>query len=71
MSNSIDSLIKMANQIGSFFQAEPDRDTAIQGIEQHIRSFWEPRMRKQIIEYVQHDGRELNELVAAAVRKLG
>lgn len=68
MDNS--NLIKMANNIGAFFQSEPDRDLAIQGVEQHIKNFWEPRMRRQIIEYVQQGGNELHELVTAAVKKL-
>jgi len=69
MDNS--NLIKMANNIGAFFKSEPDRELAIQGVEQHIRNSWEPRMRKQIIEYVQQDGSELLDIVAEAVRHIG
>lgn len=68
MNNS--NLIKMANNIGAFFKSEPDRELAIQGVEQHIRNSWEPRMRKQIIEYVQQDGSALLDIVAEAVRHL-
>lgn len=68
MDNS--NLIKMANNIGSFFQSEPDRDTAINGVEQHLRNFWEPRMRRQIVDYVQQGGTELHELVSAAVKRI-
>lgn len=68
MDNS--NLIKMANDIGSFFKSEPDRHIAIQGIEQHIRNFWEPRMRKQIIEYVNHGGGDLLDIVSEAIKKL-
>lgn len=68
MDNS--NLIKMANNIGSFFKSEPDRDLAIQGVEQHIRNFWEPRMRKQITEYLDNGGNELMDIVAEAVKKL-
>jgi formate dehydrogenase subunit delta len=64
------NLIKMANNIGAFFKSEPDRELAIQGVEQHIRNSWEPRMRKQIIEYVQRDGSELLDIVAEAVRHI-
>lgn len=64
------NLIKMANDIGSFFQSEPDRVLAIQGIEQHIRNFWEPRMRKEILEYVEKGGADLMDIVAEAVKKL-
>ncbi|MDD4914018.1 MAG: formate dehydrogenase subunit delta [Methylococcales bacterium] len=65
MDNS--NLIKMANNIGSFFKSEPDRELAVQGVEQHIRNFWEPRMRRQIIEYTQAGGNELMDIVAEAV----
>lgn len=68
MDNS--NLIKMANNIGAFFKSEPNREVGIQGVEQHIRNSWEPRMRKQIIEYVQQGGDELMDIVAEAVRHL-
>ena len=64
------NLVKMANNIGAFFKSEPDREAAISGIEQHIKNFWEPRMRNQIIEYLQQGGTELMDIVEAAVRKL-
>ena len=64
------NLIKMANDIGSFFKSEPDRNLAIQGIEQHLRNFWEPRMRKQIVEYVEKGGTDLMDIVTEAVKKL-
>ncbi|HTT08707.1 MAG TPA: formate dehydrogenase subunit delta [Gammaproteobacteria bacterium] len=66
----IERLIQMANDIGDYFAAEPDRNEAITGIHNHIRRFWDPRMRRQIIEYLQQDGSELNEMVREAVRKL-
>ncbi len=68
MDNS--NLIKMANNIGAFFKSEPDRELAIQGVEQHIRNSWEPRMRKQIVEYTQQGGSELLDIVAEAVGRL-
>lgn len=64
------NLIKMANDIGSFFKSEPDRALAIQGVEQHIKNFWEPRMRKEIIEYLENGGADLMDIVAEAVKKL-
>jgi formate dehydrogenase subunit delta len=42
-------LIEMANRIGEFFESMPDRDEALSGISEHIRSFWEPRMRRVIL----------------------
>jgi formate dehydrogenase subunit delta len=62
-------LIKMANEIGGFFAQMP-REEAISSTAAHLKSFWEPRMRRQIIDYAQRDGGELHELVRAAVLKL-
>lgn len=45
----LDNLITMANRIGAFFEAMPDRDAALAGIAEHIRKFWEPRMRSQLL----------------------
>lgn len=42
-------LIEMANQIGLFFESMPDRDEALNGIADHIRRFWEPRMRRTLL----------------------
>jgi formate dehydrogenase subunit delta len=42
-------LIEMANRIGEFFESMPDRDEALAGISEHIRSFWEPRMRRILL----------------------
>ena len=40
-----DNLIRMANQIGAFFNGLPDREAGADGVADHIRKFWEPRMR--------------------------
>ncbi|WP_175776633.1 formate dehydrogenase subunit delta [Burkholderia anthina] len=42
-------LIDMANQIGAFFESMPDREEALTGIAEHIRRFWEPRMRRAFL----------------------
>lgn len=43
-----DNLVRMANRIGQFFEAMPDRPEALEGIAQHIQRFWEPRMRRAL-----------------------
>ncbi|ACR28040.1 formate dehydrogenase subunit delta [Burkholderia glumae] len=45
----VDHLITMANQIGTFFGSMPDHDEAVNGIADHIRRFWEPRMRRTLL----------------------
>lgn len=42
-------LIKMANQIGSFFEAMPDREQAVADVANHLKRTWEPRMRIEIL----------------------
>ncbi|WER46642.1 formate dehydrogenase subunit delta [Cupriavidus sp. WKF15] len=51
----IDNLITMANQIGSFFEAMPDREEALADIAGHIKRFWEPRMRRALLGHVDAD----------------
>ena len=65
----IDSLIRMANQIGTFFAAMPDRAEAQEGVALHLKRFWEPRMRRELLAYVDSgDASELNGLVTEAIR---
>ncbi|MBE0470490.1 MAG: formate dehydrogenase subunit delta [Methyloprofundus sp.] len=66
----IQNLIKMANNIGLYFKSEPDHVLAVSSIEQHLKNFWDPRMRVEIIHYVQQGGIELIDIVDQAVRKL-
>lgn len=45
---SIEHLIRMANQIGSFFAVESDPVVARAGVADHFVRFWEKRMRENI-----------------------
>ncbi len=56
----IHNLVKMANQIGAFFESMPDREQAKADIANHIKKFWEPRMRKTILQKM--DGGEAADL---------
>lgn len=63
------NLIHMANQIGTFFEAMPDREEALLGISGHLHNFWEPRMRSQLLDYVDtENGKDLNPIVVSAIR---
>jgi formate dehydrogenase subunit delta len=42
-------LIEMTNRIGEFFESMPNHDEALAGIADHVRRFWEPRMRRAIL----------------------
>jgi formate dehydrogenase subunit delta len=65
-----DNLVKMANQISQFFETQPDREEAVAGILNHLQKFWDPRMRRSIIEYRNAGGGGLRELAAEAVARL-
>lgn len=68
----IHHLVAMANQIADFFEtSNPGRVEAVAATAQHLRSFWEPRMRREIIAHIARDGGEgLNEIARDAVRVL-
>jgi len=66
----IERLIKMANDIGDFFNAESNKEIAAEGITKHILRSWDPRMRRDIIAYFQQDGSALSELARKAVSRL-
>ncbi len=68
---SIEHLVQMANDIANFFHAESDRAIAIDGVAGHIRRFWDPRMRRQIIAHWRAQGDDgFSELARAGVEKL-
>jgi formate dehydrogenase subunit delta len=65
-----DNLIRMANQIGAFFESMPDRQEASKDLATHIKKFWDPRMRRAFLAQLDSDGgKELSEIVRAAVQE--
>jgi len=66
---NVDNLVKMANRIGNFFEAMPDRDQALADIATHIRKFWEPRMRRDLLTHLRNGGADLTPLVVAALER--
>jgi formate dehydrogenase subunit delta len=66
---SPDRLVYMANQIGKFF-ASQGRDKAVPGIAEHIRKFWDPRMRKAIFAHLDAGGAGLDQDVRDALEAL-
>jgi formate dehydrogenase subunit delta len=66
----IHHLAKMANEIGGFFGSSPDHELAVNSIAQHLKNFWEPRMRREIIEYAHLEDCDLTPLVREAVLRL-
>ncbi len=66
---SPDKLVYMANQIGRFFAHQPE-DKAIANTADHLKRFWDPRMRKTIVEHAAQGGAGLEPLVLNAVLAL-
>ncbi|GAB1435570.1 formate dehydrogenase subunit delta [Sphaerotilus sulfidivorans] len=70
MSPTVDTaatLVRLANRIGEFFAAFPEREEALDGIAQHLAKFWEPRMRRAL--YAHLDGAAQGEGLAPLVRE--
>lgn len=65
---NIDLLIKMTNEISAYFASERDTEQAAQDVARHLRRYWEPRMRRQIITYYEErQGAGLTELALRGV----
>jgi formate dehydrogenase subunit delta len=70
---NIDLLIKMANEIGDFFSGAEvnDAQAASRDVANHIKRYWEPRMRAQMLKYYEErQGAGLTELAKNAVALL-
>jgi len=65
-----ENLIKMANDISDFFGSDPDHASAVNGVLDHLRKFWEPRMRQAIIAHYRAGGEGLSDLAKDAVKEL-
>jgi formate dehydrogenase subunit delta len=62
-------LVYMANQIGKFFANQPE-PMAVASIADHLTKFWEPRMRKAILEHAASGGEGLDPRTLKAVGAL-
>jgi formate dehydrogenase subunit delta len=63
-----DTLIKMANQVGDFFGADPNKTQASIEIANHLNRFWTLDMRQQIAKYVsEQSGAGLHAQVVTAI----
>lgn len=66
----IEKLVKMANQIGDFFEANPDVEDAKREIASHLKKFWNSVMIKAIVAHVQQQqGVGLHPRVVAAIQQ--
>ena len=66
-SSSVDTLVRMANQIADFFKIQP-ANKAVEGTADHIRRFWDPRMRAMMTQHLAHGGAGLNPIALQATQ---
>jgi formate dehydrogenase subunit delta len=66
---SPDKLVYMANQIARFFAHEPEAK-AVADVADHLKKFWDPRMRKAIFVHADAGGAGLHPLALQAVLAL-
>ena len=59
----------MANQIAKAFAAQGE-ERAVKKTAEHIRAFWDPRMRRQIDEHVASGGAGLEPYALTALKHL-
>jgi formate dehydrogenase subunit delta len=64
-----EKLVRMANQIASFFASQPEA-TREAGVAEHVRSFWTPAMRRDIYAHLDAGAPGLDPLAARALENL-
>jgi len=62
---SPEKLVRMANQIATFFETQPGNDGA-ERVAAHLKDFWEPRMRVALLAHVDAGGAGLKPLALQA-----
>lgn len=63
-------LIDMANDVAQYFAFGNERDAAIDSVTEHLRKYWEIRMRREIVAYVREGGKGLDPVARDAVVKM-
>jgi formate dehydrogenase subunit delta len=66
----IERLVSMINDIAAFFASEPAAGAAARGVESHISRFWDPRMRRQLMQHYREGGAGLSEVSRSALMLL-
>lgn len=62
-------LIRMSTQIAQFFEPYADEE-AVAGVAGHLRDFWDPLMRRELLALHWQDVAQLHPLVARARDRL-
>lgn len=67
---NVEHLCQMVNDIAHYFAAEPDHVLGVGGVAEHLKKFWDPVMRRQIIAHLDAGGEGLEPMAREAVRQL-
>ena len=64
---NVDHMVKMANEIGAFFASDSPPGQAPKDVANHLKRFWDPRMRREIVAHYRLGGAGLSDLALSAV----
>lgn len=67
--DTLDTLVRMANQIARFFESQGHEPGAL-GMADHLATFWTPRMRADIQRHAGAGGEGLRPMAVSALRIL-
>jgi formate dehydrogenase subunit delta len=63
-------LVQMANQVASFFASYPEAE-AIDGTANHLKAYWDPRMRREMAAHLTDKaGAGLSHIAMEAVKRM-
>jgi len=63
-------LVQMANQVASFFASYPEAE-AIDGTANHLKAYWDPRMRREMAAHLtDRAGAGLSHIAMEAVKRM-
>lgn len=60
-----ETMVHNANQIARFFASYP-HEQAVHDVADHVMKFWEPRLRRQLIQHIHGGAAGLDPLVVEA-----
>ena len=63
----VERLVAMVNDIGAFWAAEPDKREAANSVATHLKRYWDPRMRREIVAHYREGGAGLDDLARSGV----
>ncbi|HKT54007.1 MAG TPA: formate dehydrogenase subunit delta [Caulobacteraceae bacterium] len=66
---TLDKLVHSANQAAQYFESQPAGDPAAP-TRDHLRAYWDPRMRRLIYAHLDAGGAGLRPSAAEAIRRM-